>query len=146
MNLALEKGERVTPGGKGRGETGEVTGVVANVHTMDSLGIRYGKFSGWGMTAGKVEVLLVVSGFEVDRGVKTLLVNKYVNIKESDMRGGDGSSKSDRVVTVEAFKEKEKGIVTMSPQQEDVINKPDPDLEPSEFRKSSSRDPMKRLA
>ena len=34
MNLALEKGERVTTGGKGRGETGgeagEVTGVVAD--------------------------------------------------------------------------------------------------------------------
>ena len=29
MNLALEKGERVATGGKGRGETGEVTVVVA---------------------------------------------------------------------------------------------------------------------
>ena len=39
MNLALEKGERVTTGGKGRGEiggeAGEVTGVVADVPTMD---------------------------------------------------------------------------------------------------------------
>ena len=35
MNLVLEKGERVTTGGKGRGEiggeAGEVTGVVADV-------------------------------------------------------------------------------------------------------------------
>ena len=60
MNLALEKGERVTPGGKGRGEilgeAGEVTGVVADAPTTDGLGKRYGMFSGWGMAAGKVEV------------------------------------------------------------------------------------------
>jgi hypothetical protein len=39
-------------GGKGRGEirgeAGEVTGVVANVPTMDSLGKGYEAFSGWG--------------------------------------------------------------------------------------------------
>ena len=43
MNLALEKGERVTTGGKGkgeRGEAGEVTGVVANAPTTDGLGKR----------------------------------------------------------------------------------------------------------
>ena len=63
MNLALEKGERVTTGGKGRGEiggeAGEVTGVVADAPTMDGLGKMYGTFSGWGMAAGKVQVLLV---------------------------------------------------------------------------------------
>ena len=46
MNLVLEKGERVTMGGKGRseigGEVGEVTGMVANVPTTDGLGKRYG--------------------------------------------------------------------------------------------------------
>ena len=49
MNLALEKGERVTTGGKIRdeikGEAGEVAGVVANVPTTDSLGKMYGVFS-----------------------------------------------------------------------------------------------------
>ena len=39
MNLSLEKGERITTGGKGRGEVGgeagEVTGVVADAPTMD---------------------------------------------------------------------------------------------------------------
>ena len=52
MNLALEKGERVTTGRKSRreigGEAGEVTGVVANAPTMDGLGERYGTFSGCG--------------------------------------------------------------------------------------------------
>ena len=61
MNLALENGERVTMGGKGRaeigGEAGEVIGVVADAPTTDSLGKRYGTFSGWEMAAGKVEVL-----------------------------------------------------------------------------------------
>ena len=41
------------------------------------------------------------------------------------MGRGDGPGKSDRVMTIEALKEKEKGIMTMSPQQED-INKPEP--------------------
>ena len=49
MNLALEKGERVTTRGKGRGEiggeAGKVTGVLANVPTLDGLGKRYGMFS-----------------------------------------------------------------------------------------------------
>ena len=46
-------------------DTREVTGVVADAPTMDGLGKRYGTFSGWGMAAGKVEVLLVVGGFDV---------------------------------------------------------------------------------
>jgi len=130
MNLALEKGERVTTGGKGRGEiggeAGEVTGVVADAPTTDGLGKRYGTFSGWGMAAGKVEVLLVVGGFDVDGGAEVRLVNKDVNIQEGDMGRGDGPGKSDRIATIEALKEEEKGIMTMSPQQEDIINKPEP--------------------
>ena len=54
------------------------------------------------------------------------LVNKDVNIKEGDIGRGDGPGKSDRVMTIEALKEMEKGIMTMSPQQENVINKPEP--------------------
>ena len=60
-----EGGEGIQ-GGKGRGEigseAGEVNGVVANVPTMDDLGIRYRTFSGWGMETRKVEVLLVIGG------------------------------------------------------------------------------------
>ena len=51
MNLAFEKRERITTGGKSRGEiggeAGEVTGVVANAPTTDDLGKRYGTFRGW---------------------------------------------------------------------------------------------------
>ena len=39
---------------------------------------------------------------------------------------GDGPGKSDRVASIKTLKEKEKGIMTMSPQQEDIINKPEP--------------------
>ena len=83
MNLTVEKRERVTTGGKGRGviggEAGEATGVVADAPTTDGLGKRYGTFS------GKVEVLLVVGGFDVDGGAEVRLVNKDVNIQEGDM-------------------------------------------------------------
>ena len=74
MNLVLEKKERVTMGGKSRGEirgeTGRVSQMVTDGPTTYSLGKRYG--------VGKVEVLLVVGGLDVDRGVEA----KLVNIKE----------------------------------------------------------------
>ena len=63
------------------------------------------------MAAGKVEVLQVVGGFDVDRGAEARLVNKDVNIQEGNMGWGDGPSESDRVTTIEALKEKEKGII-----------------------------------
>ena len=117
MNLALEKGERVTTGGKGRGknggEAGEVTGMIADAPTMDGLGKRYGTFSGWGMAAGKVAVLLVVGGFDVDGCAEVRLVNKDVNIQEGDMGRGDGPGKSDRVATIEALKEELCSIVLL---------------------------------
>ena len=93
MNLALEKGEKVTTESKGRGDirgaAGEATGVVADAPTTDGLGKRSGTFSGWGMAAGKVEVLLVVGGFDVDGGAEVRLVNKDVNIQEGDMGRGE---------------------------------------------------------
>jgi hypothetical protein len=41
------------------------------------------------MASGKVEVLLVDSGLDVDKSVETSLVNKYLNIKEGDIGGGN---------------------------------------------------------
>jgi hypothetical protein len=97
----IGEGREVTPGGRGRGEiggeAGEVTGVVANAPTTDSSAKMYVTFSRWGMAAGKVEVLLVVGRFDVDRGAEARLVNKDVNIQEDDMGRKDGPSKSDRV-------------------------------------------------
>ena len=58
MNLALEKGQRVTTGGKGRGEiggeAGEVTEVVANAPITEGLGKRYGMFSEWNIALSKI--------------------------------------------------------------------------------------------
>ena len=62
----------------------------------------------------------MVGGFEVDGGPEARLVNKNVNIKDGNMGREDGPGKSDRVVTIEALKEEEKGIMTMSSQQEDI--------------------------
>ena len=39
------------------------------------------------------------------------------------MGKGDGPGKSNRIATIEVLKEEEKGIMTMRPQQEDIINK-----------------------
>ena len=68
----------------------------------------------------------IAGGFDVDRYAEVRLVNKDVNIQEGDMGRGDGPGKSDRVATIEALREEVKGIMTMSPQQEDIINKPEP--------------------
>jgi len=38
----------------------------------------------------------------------------------------DGPGKADRVAVVGVHKEKEKGIMTISPQYKDIINKPEP--------------------
>ena len=107
VNLALEKMERISTAGKGRGEIrseiGNVIRMAADADTEDSLGKRYGTFGKWGMAVGEVEVLLVVGGAEAE------LINKYVNIKENNMEGEMVHSKSNRIVTSESLKEKEKG-------------------------------------
>ena len=46
---------------------------------------NYGTVSRRGMSVGKVEVLLVVRGFDVDGGAEVRHVNKDVNIQEGDM-------------------------------------------------------------
>ena len=69
VNLIFEKTEMVTTGGRGEvtSKTEKISGMVADVPTTDSLRKRCGEFGGWEMAAGKVEVLLVVSGVDVDR-------------------------------------------------------------------------------
>ena len=48
------------------------------------------------MAVGKVEVLLKVSGLDVERNAEAYLVNLHINIKEGDMGG-----KVNRVGTIE---------------------------------------------
>ena len=47
----------------------------------------------WGWQLKKVEILLVVGGFDVDGGAEVRLVNIDVNIQEGDMGRGDGPGK-----------------------------------------------------
>jgi hypothetical protein len=47
-------------------QIGNITAVVIDMPTMDSLGKRFGAFGGWGMAAGKV----VISGLDVDRSAE----------------------------------------------------------------------------
>ena len=77
------------------------------------------------MAAGKMGVFLMVGGLCMDRWAESKLVNIYVKIKESDMRGKDDPSKLDRIETVEMLKEKKKGTMAMGPQQENIINNPE---------------------
>ena len=56
----------------------KVAGRTVDASTMDSL---KGVFDGWVMAAWKVEILVVVGGFDVE----IQFVNMYVNIKEDDM-------------------------------------------------------------
>ena len=62
MNLTVEKRERVTTGGNGRGETrseiGKVIGINADAPTTDTWEKMYRAFGRW----GKVQVLLVLCG------------------------------------------------------------------------------------
>ena len=86
--------------------------MVADVPALKSLGKRYGAYGGWQLE--NLEVLLIVSGLNVNRSAEAKFVNMYVNIKEGDMEGGDGPSKSDRAPAVEALKEKEKEITAIT--------------------------------
>ena len=65
----------------------------------------------------------MVGGFDVDGCAEVRLVNKDVNIQEGDMGRGDGPGKSDRIATIETLKDKEKGIMVMSPQEEEPKGK-----------------------
>ena len=57
----------------------------------------------------------MVGGFDSDWSADIKLVNMYVNIKEGDMGGGDGSGELDRAGTAKLLKKKEKRITAMGP-------------------------------
>ena len=67
------------------------------------------------MVTGEVEVLLVVDEFDMDKDAETELVKMYINITEDNMEREDDPGKFNKIVTVETFKEKEKGIMVMGP-------------------------------
>ena len=59
----------------------------------------------------------MISGLNMDRGAEA---------KEGDMGREGGPGKLYKEANVEALKEREKEIMDMNLQQEDIINKPEP--------------------
>ena len=63
-----------------------------------------------------MQVLLMVSGFDVDGGAELTLVDVNIDILESDMGPGGVPGEVDRIGTVEPFKEGDEGVWTMWPE------------------------------
>lgn len=64
--------------------------------------------------------------FNVDRCPELTVLQMYIDIKEGDVGGGDVPGEMDCMVSIEVLKEGLKGILTMGPDEEDVIYKPQP--------------------
>ena len=81
-------------GGRGRAEIrneiGKITGMIADAPIMNCLGEKVWNIQWMGDNSCKSGGMLVVNGLDVDRSAESQLVNMYVNIKEGDIRGGDG--------------------------------------------------------
>ena len=67
------------------------------------------------MTAALVEILLGVSGFNMDRGAEMTMVDADTDTQKSDMGGGSVPGEMDGIVTVELFKESSEGLKPMGP-------------------------------
>ena len=91
----------------------EVIGLVADMAPSSGKGVRYGAFGGGGVIAMAVEVLLGVSGFDVDRGAEMTMFNMDIDVQKSDMGGGSVLGEVDGRLTVELFKEISAGVEPM---------------------------------
>ena len=80
------------------------------------------------MAAAKMEVLLEVGRFDMDRGVELTMIHTYINVQKCDFGGGGVPGELDGIAAVEAFKELGEGVGTMGPQEENVINKSQPEV------------------
>ena len=74
------------------------------------------------MATGKMEVLLEVGRFYIDKGVELTMIHTYIDVQKCDF-GGDVPGELDGIAAVEAFKELGEGVGTMRPKEENVINK-----------------------
>ena len=63
-----------------------------------------------------MQILLMVDGFDVDRGAELTLVNVNIDIQEGDRGLGGVPGEVDRRATVELFKEGDEGVWTMWPE------------------------------
>ena len=63
-----------------------------------------------------MEILLMVGGFNVDRGAELTLLDVNIDIQEGDMGLGGVSGEVDKIETVEPFKEGDEGVWTIWPE------------------------------
>ena len=100
--------------------------MVADTASSSGKGLRYGEFGGGGVTALVVEVLLGVDRFDVDRGAEMAIFDVDIDVEKGDMGRGGVPGEVNGILTIELFQEISKGVGSMGPEQEYVIDKPRP--------------------
>ena len=68
-----------------------------------------------------------VGRFDMDGGLELTMIHAYIDVQKCDFGGGGVPGELDRIMTVEAFKELGKGVGTMRPKEEIVLNKTQPE-------------------
>ena len=79
------------------------------------------------MAAGKMEVLLEVGRFDMDGGMEQTMIHMYIDVQKCDFGGVGVPGELDGIAAVEAFKVLGEGDRTMGPQEENIINKTQPE-------------------
>jgi hypothetical protein len=104
----------------------KVVGVRTYAFAADSLTEGKGSFGVVRVTAGVVEVLLVICRFLVNCGSKRALFNEDVDIKKSDVERGYIPSKVHRELGVQLSEKQFKGIGVVWPDHKDVVYESEP--------------------
>jgi hypothetical protein len=68
-----------------------------------------------------------VDRFDMDGDVELTMIHVYIDVQKCDFRGGDVPGELDGISTVEAFKELGEGFGTMRPEEENIIDKTQPE-------------------
>ena len=55
------------------------------------------------------------------------MIHAHIDVQKCDFRGGGVPGELDGIAAVEAFKELDEGVGTMGPQEENVIDKTQPE-------------------
>ena len=63
-----------------------------------------------GVAVGKMEILLEVGGFHIDRGMEMTIIKAHIDVQKCDLGGVGVPSEFDEVITTEAFKELDEGV------------------------------------
>ena len=82
----------------------------------DGKGLWDRAFSRHGVKTAVMQILLMVGGFNVDRGAVLTMIDVNNDIQEDNMGYGGVPGEVDRIVTVEPFEECDEGVLTMWPE------------------------------